>query len=183
MAHRRTMDEAVQATRQSLSALASGRVTPRLLARVRVRAYGGLMPLEHVATVGIAPPRTLLVTPHEPGTLAAVERALSAADLGGVPSNDGRVVRLTVPAPTSERKEELARAARLEAERGRVMVRNERRDRNNELKRKLKTGEIVERQLRGRTKDIQTATDEAIAQIDSALSEALADLDVHKVGA
>lgn len=183
MATRRTMDEAVSATRQALSALASGRVTPRLLARVRVRAYGGFLPLEHVAQVGIQAPRTLLVTPHEASIVSAVERALAAADLGGMPSSDGHIVRLTVPPPTDERKEELARSARLEAERGRVMVRNERRDQINELRRRHKAGDIVERQLRSRTKNVQAATDEAISQIDASLNEALADLGGHRVGA
>lgn len=176
------MNEAVEAARHTLAALANGRVTPRMLSRVRVRAYGGQLPLEHVAQVSVQPPRTLLVTPHESSILPAVERALSAADLGAVPSNDGRVIRLTVPPPTEDRRNELAKSAKHEAERGRVAVRNARRDRINALRRQQRDGDINERQLNSRTRDVQNDTDSHIAEIEAALAHALRELGVEPVG-
>jgi ribosome recycling factor len=166
----------VQSTREALAALRTGRADPALLDRIRVRAYDGELPMAHVATVGVPDARSHVVTPFDPGLLAAIERAITASDLGLNPSNDGQRLRLSLPPPSAEQRADLAKRAKAIAEAGRVAVRNARRDAINQLKRDCAAGHISEAKKNGRTKDMQALTDEHVAQVDALLAAKLADL-------
>lgn len=168
------MEDAVEATRRTLATLRTGRAAPEMLDRVLVEAYGSKMALAQVAQVGVQQPRGLVVTPHDPSLLAAVERALRDADLGAQPSSDGIRVRLDLPAPSGERRAELAKVASRDAEAGRIAVRNARRDAINELRRQCKAGDISEARLNGTSKRLQTLTDEHVAKVDELLATTLA---------
>lgn len=170
------MEASVESTRRALAALRSGRANPELLDRVQVDAYGSSIPVAQLAQVGVQPPRGLVITPHDPTLLSAIERSLAAAGLGAQPSNDGQRIRLALPAPSQERREQLARQARSEAETGRVAVRNARRDAINALRRAAKAGEISDAKLNGRSRDVQELTDQHVAQVDALLERALADI-------
>ena len=170
---RRRIEQAVATARTRLSALDPGRVRPELLDGVRVQAYGGDVELRTVATVGVQPPRQLVVSPFDPGTLGAIERGIRLAHPDLSPSPDGTVLRVSVPAASEQRRTELARTARTLAEDARISVRLARQDALNDLKRKEKSGEITAAKRGGRTKDIQRLTDEAVASIEETLKATL----------
>jgi ribosome recycling factor len=168
------MDAAVDDAKRRLAALRGGRASVDLIADVRVSAWGSELPLAQVAQLGAQPPRGLVVTAHDPSLVPAIEKALGDADLGARPRVDGQRLRLELPAPTDERRAQLTRQAKEVAEAARVAVRLARRDAINELRRQRSADEISEAKLNGRSKDLQTWTDERIAQVDELLAAALA---------
>lgn len=168
------MDAAVRDAQRRLAALRGGRASVDLVADIRIAAWGSELPLSQVAQLGTQPPRGLVVTPHDPSLLGAVERALADSDLGARPRTDGMRVRLELPAPTDERREQLARQAREQAEQARVAIRLARRDAINELRRRRAADEIGEGKLNGRSKDLQALCDEHVAEVDQMLDRTLA---------
>ena len=176
-ATRRRMDAAVEDARRRLAALRAGRASVDMVADVRVSAWGSELPLAQVAQVGAQPPRGLVVTPHDPSLVPAVEKALADSDLGARPRVDGQRIRIELPAPTDERRVQLARQAKETAEQARVAVRLARRDAVNELKRRRASEEVSEAKFHGRSKDLQAWTDERIEQVDTLLATALAAID------
>lgn len=172
-ATRRRMEASVEDARRRLASLRAGRATPELLATVRVDAWGSQLPIDQVAQVGVQPPRGLVVTPHDPSLVGAIERAIGDSDLGARPRVDGQRIRIEVPAPTAEQREQLAKRARDEAEAARVAVRLARRDCVNALRRQRADDAISEAKLNGRSKDVQAMTDEHVAQVDELLARAL----------
>lgn len=168
------MDAAVEDARRRLAAMRVGRASIDLIADIQVRAWGSDLPLSQVAQLGAQPPRGLVVTPHDPSLLPAIERALGDSDLGARPRVDGARVRVELPAPTQERRVQLAKQAKDQAEQSRVGVRLARRDAINELRRMRAADEIGEGKLNGRSKDLQAMCDERIGAIDTLLATALA---------
>jgi len=164
------MDAAVDDARRRLAALRVGRASPDLVADIRVSAWGSELPLTQVAQIGAQPPRGLIVTPHDPSLVAAIERAIGDSDLGARPRVDGNRIRIELPAPTDERRTQLARQAGDLAEQARVAIRLARRDAVNELRRSRAADEISEGKLNGRSKDLQALTDEHVAEIDALLA-------------
>lgn len=150
-----------------------GRASVDLVADLRVSAWGSELPLSQVAQLGTQPPRGLVVTPHDPSLLPAIERAIGDSDLGARPRVDGVRVRVELPAPTDERRSQLAKQAKDQAEQSRVAVRLARRDAINELRRMRAADEIGDGKLNGRSRDLQTMCDERITQIDALLATAL----------
>lgn len=173
-ATRRRMEQTVDDTRRRLASLRAGRATPDLVASLRVRAWGNELPLDQVAQIGVQPPRGLIITPHDPSLVAEVERAIADSDIGARPRVDGQRLRLEVPAPTQERRVELAKQARDAAEDARVAIRLARRDCVNELRRMRSAEEISEAKLNGRSKDVQALTDEHVVEVERLLELALA---------
>ena len=164
------MDAAVDDARRRLAALRVGRASPDLVADIRVSAWGSELPLTQVAQIGAQPPRGLIVTPHDPSLVAVIERAIGDSDLGARPRVDGNRIRIELPAPTDERRTQLARQAGDLAEQARVAIRLARRDAVNELRRSRAADEISEGKLNGRSKDLQALTDEHVAEIDALLA-------------
>jgi ribosome recycling factor len=170
------MDKSVEAIRHEFNSVRTGKASPALLDLVKVEAYGTTMPLNQLATISAPEPRLLVIQPYDPSQIGAIEKALLASDLGLTPANDGKLVRLPIPALTEERRKELVRVAHKIAEEGRVAVRNIRHDANKKVQSQEKAGEVSEDDARRLLKEIQELTDEHIKRIDELLKTKEADI-------
>lgn len=160
------MKGAVQALREDLVAIRTGRANPALVEKLSVQYYGAPTPLQQLASVGVPEPRTLLIRPYDPATLGDIERAILASDLGLTPNNDGKNIRLHLPTLTEERRKELVRIVGSRAEEARVAIRNIRRDAIREL-REFEEEDLISEDDRMRgEKKIQEFTDNHIEEID-----------------
>ncbi|MBC1399638.1 ribosome recycling factor [Listeria fleischmannii] len=160
------MEKAEQALVRTLGQIRAGRANASILDRVQVEYYGAPTPLNQMASISIPEARMLLITPFDKNVIGDIEKAILKSDLGLTPNNDGSVLRLTIPQLTEERRRELAKEVKKEAEEAKVAVRNVRRDANDELKKIEKAGEITEDDLRNYTEDVQKLTDTSIKNID-----------------
>ncbi len=172
----RRMQGALDSIRREFSTIRTGRANPAILDRVEVEVYGTKMPLRSVANVGVPEPRLLSVTPFDPGSIKAIERAISNSDLGLNPQNDGKIIRLSVPELTEERRRQLIKLARGMAEEGRVAVRNVRRDEMRDLKELRDVGEISQDDERRAEAELQQLTNSYVERIDGALVDKEAEL-------
>lgn len=163
------MEEVIASTKRAFASVRTGRANPALLDRIMVSYYGTPTPLNQMASVSVPEPRLLVITPWDKGSIKDIEKAILTSDLGLVPSNDGTVIRLSIPALTEERRKELVRLVRKDAEDYRVAVRNIRRDLNEAAKKLEKDGEISEDELRRGQDEIQKLTDRYIEKIDELL--------------
>ena len=160
------MSQAVQAFSKNLATVRAGRANPSILDGIFVDYYGASTPLNQLATISAPEARLLMITPYDKSALGEVEKAIQKADLGLSPSNDGNVIRISIPALTEERRKELVKLVGKYAEESRVQVRNVRREANDQLKKIEKTGEITEDELRTSQDLVQKETDDYIAKID-----------------
>ncbi|MGE5553212.1 MAG: ribosome recycling factor [Betaproteobacteria bacterium] len=160
------MKAIIEATRHEFATIRTGRANPQILHRLQVEAYGTIMPLDQLANVSAPEGRLLLITPFDKATLKDIERAILKSDLGLTPANDGTVIRLSIPPLTEERRRELVRNVKKEAEEARVAVRNVRREGNEALKSAEKQGEITEDECRRGQEEMQKLTDKYVAEID-----------------
>ena len=170
------MRGALEAVRREFSTIRTGRASPSILDRVEVEAYGSRMPLRSVANVSVPEPRLLTVTPFDPGTIKAIERAIDTSDVGLNPQNDGKIIRLPIPELTEERRRQFIRLARQYAEEGRVAIRNIRRDEMRDLNELMKMGEISEDDERRAEAELQQMTDKYVKRIDETLTDKEAEL-------
>ncbi len=168
---RQRMGKSVEALKQEFVKIRTGRAHSSLLDHVTVEYYGAEMPINQVATVNASDARTLMVTPYERSLVPAIEKAIMASDLGLNPASAGSVIRVPMPPLTEERRRDLVRVVKAEAEQARVAVRNIRRDANNDLKALLKEKEISEDEERQATEQIQKLTDKFVAEIDDLLEK------------
>ncbi|HXF97886.1 MAG TPA: ribosome recycling factor [Gaiellaceae bacterium] len=166
---KRRMDRSIEATREELNAIRTGRASPALLDRVTIDYYGTPTPLRSLAAVSAPEPRLLTVQPFDPGALKAIERAIQESDLGLTPSNDGKVIRLPIPPLTEERRRELVKVVRRIAEDGKVAVRNVRRDVLHHLRELVLEGEVGDDEERRAEQQVQKLTDEHTRAIDELL--------------
>jgi len=164
------MKQAVQAARRDLAAIRTGRANPSLLDRVEVDYYGTLLPINQLASISVPEPRLLVIQPWDKNAVKMIEKAILKSDLGLTPTSDGNVVRIQVPPLTEERRKELARIARKEAEDKRVAVRNVRRDVNDAIKKLEKDGQLSEDECRRAQSQVQELTDRYIKEIDDLLA-------------
>lgn len=164
------MQKSIDAFKNDISKVRTGRAHPSLLDHVRVDYYGTETPLSQVSNVTVSDARTLTVTPWEKKLIPAIEKAIMTAGLGLNPTTSGEVIRIPLPALTEERRKELTKVVRNEAEGARVSVRNVRRDANTALKDMLKSKEIAEDEERRLMDNIQKSTDKFIAEIDQLLA-------------
>ncbi|EMR14126.1 ribosome recycling factor [Methylophaga lonarensis MPL] len=170
------MQKSVAALNTALAKIRAGRAHTSLLDHVTVPYYGSDVPLSQVASVGIEDSRTITVTPWEKNMVAVIEKAIMTSDLGVNPNSAGMTIRIPIPPLTEERRRDLVKVAKSEAENARVAVRNIRRDANGSLKDLLKEKEISEDEQRGAEDAIQKLTDAVIKQIDEVLAEKETDL-------
>jgi len=170
------MGKSIDALRQDLKKLRTGRAHPSLLEQITVEYYGSPMPLAQVANINIDDSRTLAVVPWEKNMLSVVEKAIMASDLGLNPNNNGSVIRVPLPPLTEERRKDMIKLVKAEGEKGKVAIRNIRRDANADLKGLLKDKEISEDEERKAEDDIQKITDKKIAELDKVLEEKEKDL-------
>ncbi|MCK8616971.1 ribosome recycling factor [Fructobacillus sp. M158] len=157
------MKGAQEALRRELAEIRTGRANPRILDRVEVEYYGAMVPLNQVASISVPEARMLLITPFDKGALEAIVTAINMSDLGLNPASDGSIVRLAIPQMTEERRKELAKEVKAEAEKSKVAVRNVRRDAMDAIK---KDKDLTEDQVHDSEDKIQKLTDDNIKAID-----------------
>ena len=160
------MDGAIDRVRRDMAGVRTGRATVGILDGVQVEAYGSKVPINQVATLSVPEPAMIVAQPFDPSLIKAIEKAIGSADLGLNPSNDGKVLRIPIPSLTDERRKELSRHVHKQAEEGRNVVRQVRRDANERLKRLLKEHQIPEDDERKGLDQIQKVTDDHIKLID-----------------
>ena len=165
------MNKSIETLKLELSKLRTGRANSSLLDHVNVSYYGSDVPLNQVASVSVGDARSLVVTPWEKKIVPDVEKAIMNANLGLNPVTAGEVIRVPVPPLTEERRKEMTRLVRQEAENTRIAIRNVRRDANQHLKGLLKKKEITEDEDRKAEEDIQRITDKLISQVDEVLQD------------
>ncbi|WP_216827960.1 ribosome recycling factor [Alkalihalobacterium elongatum] len=164
------MKKALEALNRELATLRAGRANPSLLEKVTVEYYGAPTPLNQLATISVPEARMLVIQPFDKTVIGDIEKAILKSDLGLTPSNDGTIIRITIPALTEERRKDLVKLVKKYAEEGKVAVRNIRRDINDDLKKLQKDGELTEDDLRRSTDEVQKLTDKHIADIDQIAS-------------
>ncbi len=170
------MKKSVESLRSELTRLRTGRAHTSLLDHITVEYYGSQVPLNQVANVNVADPRTLSVTPWEKQMVPVVEKAIANSDLGLNPVTAGNVIRVPLPPLTEERRKDMIRIVRQEGEGARVAIRNIRRDVISDLKALLKEKEITEDEERRAEEEIQKITDKYIAEVDELLKAKEKDL-------
>jgi ribosome recycling factor len=162
----RRMDKSIEATRDHLNSVRTGRASPGMLDRITVDYYGQQTPLKQLATIGVPEARMLTVQPFDPSSTKSIEKAIQESDLGLTPSNDGKLIRLPIPQLTEERRRDYVKIARQYAEEGRVSIRNIRRDVIHGLKELVDNGEVgADEEHRGEER-VQKLTDDHVKAID-----------------
>ena len=164
------MGKAVAHTQSDFAGIRTGRATPALVEKLKVDYYGSEVPLQQLAGFSVPEARMLVIAPYDKGSIKAIERAIMNSDLSINPSNDGQVIRLLFPQLTSERRKELVKVVRHQAEEGRVAVRNVRREARRELETLEKDGEISADDLDRAEKELEKLTHEYVAEIDRMLA-------------
>jgi ribosome recycling factor len=170
------MGKSVEALQKAFTKIRTGRAHPSLLDQITVSYYGAETPLSQVANVSVEDARTLKVSPWEKDMTKAIEKAIMASDLGLNPTTQGLTIRIPLPPLTEERRRDLVKVVKSEAEQGRVAVRNIRRDANSEIKEALKEKMISEDDARAGEEKIQKITDKFIKEIEKHLEVKEADL-------
>ena len=163
---KKRMDGQIEHVRRELTGVRTGRASVNILDTVQVEAYGSHMPLNQVASLSIPEPQMIVAQPFDPSTLAAIEKGIRTANLGLNPTNDGKVVRIPIPALTEERRKELSKIVHKYAEEGRNGVRQVRREANDKLKKLLKEHKISEDDEKRALDEVQKVTDAHIKMID-----------------
>ncbi|MDR2797980.1 MAG: ribosome recycling factor [Treponema sp.] len=157
--------------KEGFAALRTGRASASLFDKIRVEYYGDKSPLNQVANISIPEARLVVIQPFDKGFIGEIEKAIRSSELSLNPSNDGKVIRIAIPPLTEERRKELVKVAKNQAEQSRVAVRNIRRDGNEELKKLLKEGTITEDQESKNSLELQKLTDSYISKVNQILEE------------
>ncbi len=166
---KRRMDKSIEATHHEFNSIRTGRASPALLDRITIDYYGTPTPLKSLASISAPEARMLVVQPFDPGSIKNIERAVQESDLGLTPSNDGKIVRLPIPALTEERRKDLVKVVRRVAEEGKVAIRNVRRDIMQHLKELVLNGDVGDDEERRAEQQVQKITDEHTKSIDDLL--------------
>ena len=166
----KNLEERIETTKEvlkeDLNTVRAGKANPALLDKVTVEYYGTPTPLKNISNISVPDPKSLLITPFDPSSLGDIERAINIANLGITPTNDGKNIRLVIPALTEERRKELTKITKKYGEEAKVAVRNLRREANEAVKKEEKNGDISEDDRDDELEKIQKTTDEAIKAID-----------------
>ena len=163
------MEKAIITLGKSFSRVRTGRASVALLDGIKVDYYGVPTPIAQVANISVPESRLILIVPWDVSVIGAVEKAIQKSDLGLTPSNDGKVVRLSIPQLTEERRKEIAKVVKKMAEEGKIKLRNARRDTNEELKNMKKNNQISEDELFTAQEEVQKLTDQYIEKTDKIL--------------
>lgn len=165
------MNKTINALKDELNGIRTGRASASIFDKVRVNYYDNPSPLSQVATISIPEARMIVIQPWEKNLITEIEKAILKADLGLNPSNDGKVIRISIPPLTAERRKELVKQAKQIAESSRVAIRNIRRDGNDTLKKQQKDGLITEDELKTSEDSLQKSTDKFIADINKIMDD------------
>lgn len=164
------MERALEHVQSQFSSVRTGRATPSLVDRLLVDYYGSLVPLQQLAGFQVPEARTLIVKPHDRGALPAIEKAIRESDLGLQPSNDGIIIRLSIPVLTEQRRKEYVKIVKNMSEDGRIAVRNIRRDARKTIETAEKNSEISKDELERAEKELEKITQDHVEQIEKAFS-------------
>ncbi|MAC93964.1 MAG: ribosome recycling factor [Flavobacteriales bacterium] len=173
-----SMDKAIDHLEKELTKIRAGKANPSMLDGILVEYYGSNTPLQQVANIGTLDARTLTVQPWEKATLEPIERAIINSNLGLNPQNNGEMILINIPQLTEERRKDLVKQAKAEAEHAKVSIRNARKEANDEVKKLQKDG-LAEDQAKGIEEEIQELTDKYVAKVDHILE--LKEVDIMKV--
>ena len=165
------MEKSIQSFKKDISTLRTGRANPAMLDTIKVDVYGQLMPIEQLATVSVPEARLISVQVWDKANISLLDSAIQKSDLGINPQIDGQIIRLRIPELTEERRKEFIKILKGMGEKGKVSIRNIRREANEDLKKKLKIKEITEDQSKNFEKNIQKLTDDNITGIEKILSQ------------
>lgn len=172
---KKTLEERLEGSKgflkEQLNTVRAGRANPALLDRVQVNYYGSLTPLKALCNISVPDPRTLMLTPFDPKSIADIEKAINEANIGINPANDGKVIRLVIPQLTEERRKELAKEVKKYGEETKVHIRNLRRDENDVLKKMQKDGEMTEDDLKKELDAVQKKIEKCIKEVDVILAD------------
>jgi ribosome recycling factor len=168
---RRKMSKVLEVMGQDLARVRTGRASVALLEGIKVEAYGSPLPLPQVASLAAPEPRLLTVQPWDTGLIGDIEKAILKSDLGLTPANDGKVIRLPIPALTTERRKELVKMVKKMGEEAKVALRNIRRDANEQFKKLKGDKQISEDDAHRATDEVQKVTDEFIKKVDALAAE------------
>jgi len=170
------MERAVEFAKDEFAAIRTGRATPAMFSRIVIDYYGAPTPLPQMASIGIPEPRMVLIKPHDPSQIKAMEKAIRDSDLGVNPNNEGTQIRLLLPPMTEERRREMIKVARHKGEEAKVAIRNIRRKAKEELDRIVKDGEAGEDEGRRAEKELEDLTHKYVAHVDEILKHKEAEL-------
>ncbi|MCD8047974.1 MAG: ribosome recycling factor [Clostridiales bacterium] len=165
------MKKTISSVQADFASVRAGRANAAVLDRITVEYYGTPTPLSQVATIASPDPRQLTIQPWDRTLLKAIEKAINTSDLGINPQNDGRIIRLTFPQLTEERRKDLTKQVRKYGEAGKVAIRNIRRDTMDKVKSQKKKGELTEDDVKDLEKDVQKLTDDYCKKIDVLTAE------------
>ena len=165
------MQKALEAIKKNFAAVRTGRANPALLDHINVNYYGSPVPLKQLASISIPEPRALLVTPFDKNASPEIEKAILTSDLGITPRREAGVLRLFLPEPSEERRKELVKVVKKEAEDGKIAIRNIRREAIESLKKKKSDKTVTEDQEKNLDKKVQELTDKYSAEIEKLLAE------------
>jgi ribosome recycling factor len=160
------MEKAIGAYTRELASIRAGRANASLLDRISVEYYGAPTPLSQMAAISVPEARLLVIQPYDKTTIGDIEKAIMKSDIGITPSSDGTLIRLAIPLLTEERRKELVKLVKKEAEEAKIAIRNVRRDANDDFKKLEKSSDITEDELRRNGEEIQKLTDSTIVKID-----------------
>jgi ribosome recycling factor len=170
MAAEEKMDKCVDFLHHDLSGLRTGKASPSLVENITVEYYGTATRLRDIANISTPEPRLLVISPFDPSSLGAIEKAIGAANIGITPMNDGRLIRVPIPELSEQRRKDLAKVASRATEEQRIAVRNVRRDANELLKALQKNGKITEDDRDQSLEEVQKLTDARIKKMDDMLA-------------
>jgi ribosome recycling factor len=165
------MKKTVSTLKEGFASLRTGRASASLFDKIRVDYYGEKSPLSQVANISVPEARLIVIQPWDKGLIGEIEKAIRSSELSLNPGNDGKVIRIMIPPLTEERRKELVKIARNQAEQSRVAVRNIRRDGNDELKKIQKNGDLTEDEETRNVEELQKLTDSYIGKINQVLEE------------
>lgn len=165
-----TMKKQIQALEKSFSKVRTGRASISLVDGIRADYYGTPTPLNQVASLSVPESQLIVIAPWDVSAIGAIEKAIQRSELGLMPSNDGKVIRITIPPLTGERRKELVKVVKKMAEECKVKIRNSRRDVNNDLKELKKEGDLSEDELFRAQEEVQKITDDYIKKADQVLA-------------
>ena len=170
------MAKTIEVVKSDFAGVRAGRANASVLDKITVDYYGAATPLNQVAAISSPDPRVLQIQPWDGSVLKAIEKAIQTSDLGINPQNDGRVIRLTFPQPTEERRKELTKQVRKYGENGKVAIRNIRRDAMDKFKAMEKKGEMTEDDRKDYEKELQDLTDKRCKEVDELITKKEAEL-------
>jgi ribosome recycling factor len=165
------MKKTVANLKEGFASLRTGRASASLFDKIKVDCYGDKTPLNQVANISVPEARLIVIQPWDKGIIGEIEKAIRSSELSLNPSNDGKVIRIAIPPLTEERRKDLAKLAKTQAEQSRVAVRNIRRDGNEELKKNQKNGDLTEDEESRNVEELQKLTDSYINKINQVLEE------------